>query len=813
MSIYGNRSNKSWAIANIKKIEFTLSLVIVFFAVLSMNSYGQDIDCLDCHDNFIKGSVHDDNISCGDCHTDIVDEDHSDKKPKKVVCGDCHEDFADALKNDIHHRLKDKFKGNPPNCVTCHGSHQIKSPSKSKNKIKDYCSKCHDHIVYANPFHTKPVADKICIGCHSDIECKLMLKKSVHKDLNCADCHNFISNNLEKHKNGIKNEQVADCYICHNDIAVVHRESIHGISLEEGINEAAHCWDCHGSFEILPPEDKNSKVYPANLYKTCGRCHDDPKFIKKFSMIPQDPGKRYSESVHGKIVLKGGKAANCTTCHGVHNIKNRVQPGSTISSFNIPNTCGKCHKEITEEYKQSSHWILAKKGIKNAPVCSDCHGEHDIQAINTIHKKDEVRRIQEETCFQCHSNKKLIKEFNLPGNQTHSYQDSYHGLAELSGDEDVAMCVDCHGVHKILPASHPESEVNVNNITKTCQKCHKNATSIFARSYSHIAKIDTGSIIRSWVEYIYIWLIIIVIGGMVLHNILIFAREIINNQTRKKNIITIPRFTPNEVGQHILLLSSFTLLAITGFALKYPVSWWVDILNSIGMTETARQNIHRTSAVVMITLSLYHLYYLLFTERGRFVLKEMMPRPSDLSFALRSITYYIGLRKSPPESEYYDYTEKAEYWALIWGTIVMAATGLILWFPTFIDGKWAEVWFIKVSETIHFYEAILATLAILVWHFFFVIFHPKQYPMSLVWVDGKMSINRLKHHHMKYFKRIITEMEEFERDNTNTKKLSYSTKMFIKELQKKGYDPKAFIKSEIEKDDELRQWYHGEFGA
>jgi cytochrome b subunit of formate dehydrogenase len=208
----------------------------------------------------------------------------------------------------------------------------------------------------------------------------------------------------------------------------------------------------------------------------------------------------------------------------------------------------------------------------------------------------------------------------------------------------------------------------------------------------------------------------------------------------------------------------------------------------------------------MTVLSLYHAVYLLFTVRGREVLFNMLPKLEDLKQLSESLMYYLHLSKSKPEYDKYDYTEKAEYWALIWGTIVMAVTGLILWFPTLV-GDWAPSWLIKVSETIHFYEAILASLAILVWHWFFVIFHPREYPMSFTWVDGKMSLEAYRHHHDKHFKRVLKEWVEYKSGNLEEKNLSNSTILFTEALEKNNLEPMNIIKEELSKDEKLRSWF------
>ncbi|MBX3008837.1 MAG: cytochrome c3 family protein [Melioribacteraceae bacterium] len=788
---------------NVYKVVLFIFLLISLIATNRTNA--QDFNCADCHETSIEKSVHKTAIDCQGCHQDVIDEEHIEKGVAKVSCAACHEDIASSMKNDIHVRLKQKVK-NPPNCVTCHGNHEIqKPPTQNSLKIKEYCSKCHTSIGLAKNYHSVSADQKSCYSCHNNINVKIALPSSVHKNLVCSDCHTG-SRFQQKHKKENVKTKIADCSTCHTDIAKIHRESIHGIALLEGIDDAANCWDCHGSHEVKFVKNESSRVHPKNLATTCGTCHNDSKMVEKYGLSSKNPGGLYAHSIHGVLVKEGRTdAPNCSTCHGTHDIKNKVQPNSKISTFNIPTMCGECHKEISEEFEQSIHWIRAKKGVRESPVCTDCHNEHDIQSVNRLTDKTAERQLQQRTCIGCHENPIIANKFGAAGSVAKKFEDSYHGLAVMRGDKDAAYCVDCHNVHKILPKNHPESSVHENNVTTTCQKCHEGAGEVFAKSYSHTTLDEKAATIEDWVSTIYFWMIVAIVGGMIAHNLLIFVYEIRKKRKHLSNEITIPRFTKNEVIQHFILLTSFITLAITGFALKYHQSWWADLLLNMGMSEPVRQYIHRVAAVVMIAGGIYHIFYLMFTPRGRDVLLNLLPKLHDATDAYYSILYYLKLRKDKPKYDKYDYTEKAEYWALIWGTIVMGVTGFILWFPTVV-GDWAPTWLIKVSELIHFYEAILATLAILVWHWFFVIFHPHEYPMSLTWIDGQMSLKTYRHHHERHFRRVLLEWTEHKNGNRDLKKVSNTTLLFTKTLTDKGLDPEAIFQSELNNDPELRAW-------
>jgi hypothetical protein len=108
--------------------------------------------------------------------------------------------------------------------------------------------------------------------------------------------------------------------------------------------------------------------------------------------------------------------------------------------------------------------------------------------------------------------------------------------------------------------------------------------------------------------------------------------------------------------------------------------------------------------------------------------------------------YYLGLTREKPTYGRFTYAEKAEYWALVWGLIVMAATGLMLWAKVSF-GNLLPRWWLDVATAVHFYEAVLATLAIVVWHFYQVFFDPDTYPMNWAWWDGKMSFEHYSEEH------------------------------------------------------------------
>ena len=142
----------------------------------------------------------------------------------------------------------------------------------------------------------------------------------------------------------------------------------------------------------------------------------------------------------------------------------------------------------------------------------------------------------------------------------------------------------------------------------------------------------------------------------------------------------------------------------------------------------------------------YHLAYLLGTQRGRTQFRLMQPCRRDLDEAWEMVTFNLGLRLYRPRFYRFTYVEKLEYWAVMWGTVVMAGTGFIMWFQTVVLKRWPLL-VIDLASVVHYYEAWLATLAVLIWHFYSVIFRPDIYPMSQVWLTGTLTGEQMAKDH------------------------------------------------------------------
>jgi nitrate/TMAO reductase-like tetraheme cytochrome c subunit len=189
---------------------------------------------------------------------------------------------------------------------------------------------------------------------------------SVHKGISCTQCHTDIKG--YPHPAGAVIQKTGIpvmCSACHHDVYEKYTQSIHWSALEKGINAAPVCTDCHGTHGILKITNPAAKVYPENIPKTCSSCHDSVKLAQQYN-LPLNRLTTYENSFHG-IALKFGdlRAANCASCHGVHEILPSSDPRSSINKANLPGTCGKCHPNATANFVKSRvHVIVSKHGEK-----------------------------------------------------------------------------------------------------------------------------------------------------------------------------------------------------------------------------------------------------------------------------------------------------------------------------------------------------------------------------------------------------------------------------------------------------------------
>lgn len=530
---------------------------------------------------------------------------------------------------------------------------------------------------------------------------------------------------------GVKN---SDCLDCHGDNTLVKTNAagkavslfVDAAKFKLSAHKTNDCVSCHADVTAKHPDDNR----PVALV-SCTSCHARST-------------ESFNASVHG-LALKAGQdgAATCRDCHDSHEMVSGNSPTSPIYFSRQAETCGACHDQAARDWAESLHGRAVAAGSHDAPTCTGCHNEHKIRSL----KSGSAMLISEDVCSRCHASERLNTKYNLPADRVKTFFDSYHGLAGQYGSTVAANCASCHGFHKILPSSDTNSTIHKINLVATCGKCHPGANNEFSQGKIHVEPdgqaggTDFGSWLNRWVRWIYLALIFATIGAMLAHNVTLFLKKMAARL--RSSVRPVVRMTASQRWQHLVLATSFIVLAITGFALKFPDSWLAKILCS---NEPFRRWTHRIAGIILLVVGAYHLVYLAATRDGRKLVVDLFPVKKDLADVGQAVLYLTGFSRHKPKISRFGYAEKMEYWAVVWGTIIMGATGLAIWLKIDVT-QWLPRWVVMVATTIHYYEAVLACLAIVVWHFYHVMFDPDVYPINTACLDGRISEELQAHEH------------------------------------------------------------------
>jgi cytochrome b subunit of formate dehydrogenase len=226
--------------------------------------------------------------------------------------------------------------------------------------------------------------------------------------------------------------------------------------------------------------------------------------------------------------------------------------------------------------------------------------------------------------------------------------------------------------------------------------------------------------------------------------------------------------------QHFLLIFSMGTLMLTGLPLIFTE---LKIFKSIFAFEKAfyfRGILHRVAAVVLIVNIVWHVLTTVFTKRGRSNFKELLPKVQDVKDAWNLFWHNVGLTRfllkkgvgkaffdkhpallfeKEPEFGRYNFIEKFEYWAVAWGSFVMILSGFFMW-KVELSLKLFPLWVHDIFVIVHGYEAMLAFLAVIIWHMYNVHLNPEVFPMSKIWLNGKITGHELRTLHPLEYRKI-----------------------------------------------------------
>ena len=483
----------------IKWISFCSLMVINISTAIFAQS---NDDCFSCHDDnsltgikngktisiyvsekkftqFVHGSV-----PCVGCHVDLKDAEFPhDEDLKPAKCGGCHKSEEELHSKSLHGKAIARGDNLAPTCKTCHGSHEIlpvKDPKSSvyPMKIPFLCGRCHQEgtkVQTQRTIHQDHILENFSESIHGEG----LLKKGLVVAPNCASCHtaHSILPHTDPASSISRKNIAATCTKCHVMIEEVHRKIIKGELWEKKSHTLPACIDCHQPHKI------RKVFYELGMAnQDCMRCHqvESLKSSKDGRSLYVDLN-QYERSIHNKTA--------CSQCHSEVNASH-IRSCETITK---KVDCASCHAEVGDEYKQSTHGMLAAKNDPNAPVCSECHGTHEI-----LGKKNPLSRTFPTNipalCALCHreGEQAAVRYKGKEHSIIESYTESIHGKGLMkSGLTVTATCTGCHTAHRELPHTNENSSINPKNVAATCGNCHHGIQEKFEKSI-HSSKISNA---------------------------------------------------------------------------------------------------------------------------------------------------------------------------------------------------------------------------------------------------------------------------------------------------------------------------------
>jgi cytochrome b subunit of formate dehydrogenase/nitrate/TMAO reductase-like tetraheme cytochrome c subunit len=545
------------------------------------------------------------------------------------------------------------------------------------------------------------------------------------------------------------------CVECHNgtDAPAVNTtafgESVHA--------DKASCTDCHTGYAMGPHEGELPALSPA-----------EKATVDRLSRA------RWPDA---------GDAAKAKA-------EKREPKETAVTAPRAYLTCAGCHEmehpEAMAAWQGSSHSRWLREDAKVAgPTCASCHGPiHSVKKLAAYDPKAAARvpvpadrREISLRCESCHGNEVFAKAAGVNPEAALTYHDSIHGRLARVGNELAPVCTSCHaakaeqgGSHAIVSKSNPASAVSAESRKDTCGRCHEGTTDSFAALIAHKPIQEIGDhAVPHIIHVAFSWLTTLTLLFFAFHVSVDFVYELRQRLSKKSHGETadaarsVVRFDIHQRAQHWLMLSGVILLGVTGWPLRGAgdldaAGYSKAFMRVFGGAEGAA-TWHRVGAVLIILSAVYHLFYLTFLAANKRLPFSMLPLPKDAIDMKDNILFMLGVKKERPKFDRYMYLEKFDYWAVFWGIVMMVGTGFIFWFPAFF-ASWAPSWLVTAALIIHGEEATLAILFLFVVHFYNVHLKPSIFPMNWTWLNGRISVEALKHEHPLEYERMKPKLEE-----------------------------------------------------
>lgn len=584
--------------------------------------------------------------------------------------------------------------GDPDNCLFCHQYRGLSYYNRTNDT---------SHVFYVQPEYVHqqlgPHAMIACTGCHERSEVMVVPHQPV-TPVDCArNCHLGQPGALEQRFS--------------------HRPIL------EMLQNGAH------TPRVLAQADAAKGRLLAEGQSQCLYCHDEPVFRDPTGAIP------FLKELGGRLYER------CDVCH------TRSTPADTAYYL----------RHMTSRLQP------ARPVLELAQVCAVCHS--DPAVYSAFQMQDAVG----------------------------SYMRSFHGKAALLGDENTANCLSCHtapgaNVHLMLKKNHPASAVSSVNVVNTCRNmaCHPGADETLSAASVHLALPSIRGHLEFWMALAFILLTVATFGPSMVICILELLPQVIGWKSHhddhlgrltravlahpegRKRLI---RFTAAQRVQHWILAFLFGLLVITGFPMKFADQPWARwVIDQFGGLSVARF-IHHWGGLLLVAGLGAHVLYILWTmyEKSRRARQAGQPMsilqsitslplwigPRDLLDFVHLLAYLLRLRKERPTFGRFSIKEKFEYIGVFWGTILLGATGFLLWGAEF-SSHFVSGRVLNFALIGHTYEAFLAIIHVGILHIVNVMLAPNVFPLSPATLTGQTPLHELSEGHSDQVRAVAQEV-------------------------------------------------------
>lgn len=532
----------------------------------------------------------------------------------------------------------------------------------------------------------------------------------------------------------IAREDVDACLACHS-LEMEGKPPVQTAALRSGPHRDLKCQDCHTTIDGAPhtPEMLKEKA-------SCGTCH-------------AEAAEGLALSAHSRPSRVPGDHPTCAGCHAPGGDPHAVtKPGWTRTS--LVNLCSNCHAQkdrmqrygvdpdAVHSYEESFHGkAILRFGMTRAAICTDCHKHHDVLSPSNpaapTHRNNAAA-----TCSQqgCH----MGAQVNFAMSGANHLRLKVKQSLPLQLESLFFQWLTIGTILFLLGGVALDLRLKV-----------------LRRDYVPAAGRLVGLLVSLSFLLLVVALAMAFFGmqhsvwpalGAVVLTALAFLFYFVGPRRQRAAAKAEPRyqrFTAAQRWQHGLLAISFTLLVVTGMPLRFAgVDWMRSIILAMGGLDVSRIT-HRVAAVIMIFTWIWHTIYLLVRwKRAGFTLQSMtmLPTVKDLRDFVDVSKYYLGFSKEEPKYDRFQFKEKFDYFAVYWGMPIMVFSGLVLWFPIYFGNRLPEIG-LSAAYIAHSDEAILAFLAITLWHFYNTHFNPDRFPMNPSFYTGTLSRSEMEREH------------------------------------------------------------------